>query len=361
MSFADATAAMEWGECWLEPAPVPDAVAAEVRRLQGGILPAWAQRLSAVPWVVLGFARLGQKRVAHMPLELWDLIALVVSQDNSCRYCYGATRTILKTLGYDDALIDRLERDVHLTELSPATRTALQFARKVSQANPRPTAGDLEALARAGFSRPAIVEIAGTAACMGFHNRISTAFALPPEPFERWLQHPLMRLVRPLVARGFRGKKVASAPAPAAVGPCADVVAALDGAPIATTLRQTIDEAIASPVLPQRTKLLMLAVVGRALGCDHAEAEARGGLGADGLTSADVDQILANLGSPKLDAREALLLPFARDSVRYRNLALQERTRELGQRLSRAEVIEAVGIAALANGVARASVLLEMC
>lgn len=361
MSFAEATAAMEWGECWLEPGPVPEAVEAEIRRLESGMLPAWAQRLSAVPWVVLGFARLGQRRVAHMPVELWDLIALVVSQDNSCRYCYGASRTILKTLGYADALIDRLERDVHLTELSPAIRAALQFARKVTQANPQPTVADLEALARAGFSRPAIAEIAGNAAVMGFHNRISTAFALPPEPFERWLQHPLMRLVRPFVARGFRGAKIAPPPPVTVGGPCADVVAALDGTPLAPVLRQTIDEGMASAVLPRRTKLLMLAVIGRALGCAAAETEARAGLHAGGLAPAAVDQILANLGSPELDARETVLLPFARDSVRYHNIALQDRTRALGQRLSRAEVIEAVGIAALANGVARTSVLLQRC
>ena len=28
---------------------------------------------------------------------------------------------------------------------------------------------------------------------------VSTAFALPSEPFERWLQHPLVRVVRPLI------------------------------------------------------------------------------------------------------------------------------------------------------------------
>ena len=30
---------MEWGECWLQPPPLPRALAAEVKQQMGGILP----------------------------------------------------------------------------------------------------------------------------------------------------------------------------------------------------------------------------------------------------------------------------------------------------------------------------------
>lgn len=361
MNITEASAAMEWGECWIEPGPVPAELAADVRRITGGFLPGWARRLSSVPWVVRGFARLGEKRLVHMPLELWDLISLVVSQDNSCRYCYGATRAMLKTLGYHDAWIDRLERNAHLTDLSPATRDALQFARKISQANPGPTAADRLALERAGFSRATVTEITIAAALNGFHNRISTAFALPPEAFVRWAQNPLLRVLRPVLALGFRGRQVAP-PAPTAQqGLGAAVVSALEGTTFARLIRETIDQALQSPVLPRRTKVLMFAVIARALRCNILDRNDLEALAADGLSSAAVDQILANLGSPALDARETVLLPFARGSVRYHNLALQEQTRALRGQLSRDEIIEAVGVVALANGVARAGVLLDAC
>jgi AhpD family alkylhydroperoxidase len=110
--MAGSLAEMEWGTCWLEPVPVPPDLATEVKRRTGGVLPAWATRLAAVPWVVRGFARHNEKRFAHMPARLWDLINLVVSQDNSCRYCYGATRAVLTIQGFDAAAIARFEAEI---------------------------------------------------------------------------------------------------------------------------------------------------------------------------------------------------------------------------------------------------------
>jgi alkylhydroperoxidase family enzyme len=357
-----AAAGMEWGECWLEPVAPPSDLAAEVKKAMGGNLPNWATRLSPVPWTVRAFTRVNTSKFAFMPPELWGLIGFVVSQDNSCRYCYGATRTILRIVGYHDASIDRLESEMQLADVSPAEQAALRFARKVSQANPRPTPADLDALARAGFARPAVAEIAYSAAISCFANRLATLFALPPDPFERLLDRPLTRLLRPLIARSIRAKRGAPVDPPVPnEPPCADVVAALDGSPVAHVLRRTIDDAIASPVLPRRTKLLMLAVIGRALGCGHAVAESREGLAAAGLGTAEVDAILTNLGSPALDERERLLVPFARETVRYRNTAIQDRTRALAARLSVEEVIEAVAVASLANAVARLSVILQTC
>jgi alkylhydroperoxidase family enzyme len=361
--MVDATtlAAMEWGECWVPPGKVPADLAAEVKKAVG-ILPGWATRLSPVPWLVRACARLNQKTVAYMPLELFDRITLLVSQDNSCRYCYGLVRAMLSVQGYADDSLDRIERELYVATVAPAEVAAFRFARKVSLANPRPTAADLAALVDAGFERPAIAEIVFVAAISGFHNRISTFFALPPElRVERWLMDPIVRLVRPFVARRFRGAVQCPRPLVSSDGPCAAVVAALDGSPLALNLRGTIDEAFASAVLPRRTKLLLFAVIGRALGCARTEREAREGLGAEGFTPGDVDAILANLSSPRLEAREAVLVPWARETVRYRPLAIQERTRALADHMELTEVIEAAGIAALANSIARMSILLETC
>lgn len=362
VSLAETAARMEWGECWLEPPPMPPALAAEIKSRTGGFVPGWATQLAAVPWVVRAFGLIVEKRLAHMPLALWDLIALVVSQDNSCRYCYGATHTMLRIFGYRDEQIDRIERDIHLSDLTPPEQVALEFARKVSHANPRATALDRDALARAGYGPAVVAEVSYAAAFGGFTNRMSSSFALPPEKFEQMVDRPIARLLRPLIARRLRGKHVPAVPLPQPnEGPCAEIVATLAGSPSAHVVRAVVDDAFASPILPRRTKLLMLAVIGRALGCGRSENEARRGLASEGFGATDVDEILANLGSAKLDRRDALLVPFARETVRYQTAAIQRRTRELAGTLSTEEVIEAAGVAALANAVGRLSVLLETC
>jgi uncharacterized peroxidase-related enzyme len=362
VAFAEIAARMEWGECWLTPPPMPRELATELKRLTGGFLPAWATYTASVPWVARACALLTHKQAAHMPLPLVDLISLVVSQDNSCRYCYGATRTILRILGYSEEQVDRIERDLHLSDLSRQEQVALDFARKVSHANPRPTAADRAALVAAGLSPPAVAEIAFMAAFVGFPNRIATLFALQPEAFEKLPDKPLAWIIRPFIARGMRGQRVSPPGLPEPnIGPCHEMVAALVGSPMARLLRTVVDEAFASPVLPRRTKLLMIAVIGRALGCPLCEREARAGLGAEGFSAADVDEVLSNLGSPKLDRRDALLVPFARETVRYQTGAIQRRTRELARELPIEEVIEAAGIASLANAVGRLSIMLETC
>jgi len=143
--------------------------------------------------------------------------------------------------------------------------------------------------------------------------------------------------------------------------PFARLVTAVAGSPFARILRDIVDQAMASPVLPRRTKLLMIAVIARAVGCAYCESETRAGLGVEGLDSGAVDEILAILGSAKLDGRDALLIPFARETVRYQIAGIQRRTRNLARELTTEEVIEAVGIAALANSLARLSVVLEPC
>ncbi len=360
MSFAALDA--QWSASWLQPVPVPDELRAALRKFTGGTIPVWASHLAPVPWVVRAFVCGLDKTVAYTPVALWDLIAFVVSQDNACRYCYGATRTILTILGYGDDAIDRLERDIELADLTSAEQAALRFARKLSQANPPVDAADLGALAAAGYTTQAIAEIAYVAAFSGYGNRVATAFALPPDRFERILEHPLRRLVRPVLARHFRGRRrPPTAPPFPNPPPFADVVTMLGGSPTAHRVRAMLDDAFASPVLPRRTKLLEFAVVGRALECRWAENEAKRALGAEGWTEAAVDDVLAHLASPELDARERLLVPFARETVRYRSLAFQERTRALAAHVPLPELIEAVGTAAVANAVARIAILLDPC
>jgi alkylhydroperoxidase family enzyme len=103
----------------------------------------------------------------------------------------------------------------------------------------------------------------------------------------------------------------------------------------------------------------VMVVVARALDCRYGESEARAVLARQGFAAADVDEVLATLSSPRLDAREARLVPFARETVRYQPAVIQSRVREVCRDLGPAETAEAIGIIALANAVCRLSVVLD--
>jgi uncharacterized peroxidase-related enzyme len=333
---------------------------AEVRRAIG-VVPGWLPRLAPCPWMVQAITGLIQRPFAYAPGVLCDLVALVVSQDNSCRYCYGAQRAVMRIHGYPDRQIDRILRDFHVAELPPAERAALEFARRITRANPRPGRAELDAVVRAGMRREAVLEVAAVAASANFSNRWATFLALPQESIERLVASPLFRVIRPLVAWRMRRRPARPiAPPVPNDGPAAAVVAALGSSPTAHLLRAVVDGAWASEILPRRTKTLILGVVGRALGCAQTEAEARTLLAGE-FTPADLDEIFTTLRSPRLDAREARLVPFARETVRYQPEIISGRLREVVAGFTPAETVEAVGVLAVTNAMARLTVVLEAC
>jgi alkylhydroperoxidase family enzyme len=340
------------------PAVAVDPALADVVRRRVGASPDWLTRVAPLPWLADAVSAVITKPFAYVRPELADMISLVVSQDNSCRYCYGVQRTIMRILGHSDERVERMLRDVHLADVPPVERAALDFARRVSRANPLPGRADVDQLVQAGMSPLAVAEIATIAAASNFSNRVATSSAR--RVARRRARTPLFRLMRPL----WRGGCGAKSPVPPPVpndGPCARLVTALGDSPAAGVLRGIIDAALASEVLPRRTKMLMFAIVARAMGCSYGEQEARQFLEAEGLGAADVDTVLSTLDSPRLDARERRLVPFARETVRYQTAAIQMRVREVCRDFSAPDILEAVGIVALANGLCRLSVVLDAC
>jgi AhpD family alkylhydroperoxidase len=349
---------MEWSECLLPAADPPPALAKEIRGMIGGPA-AFVPRLAHAPWVVRAVARVISGRLAYVPAKLEERIGLVVSQDNSCRYCYGVHRSLLRIAGHSEAEVDRIVRDSMVVDLSPTERSAVDYARRLSRCSPRPGPADFQGLLAGGLDRRAAVEVVGQVTAGSFMNRVSTLAALPPEPMEAMTAKPYFRFIRPLIALGFRRKPARPQAPPRNEGPCARVVAALGDSPMAHGVRATIDEACASPILPMRTKALVLAVVARALDCPYGEREARALLAAEGFAGADVDQVLQTLSSRRLDAREARVVPFARETVRYQPAVIQARVREVCRDLTPAEATELVGMISLANAICRLSVLLD--
>jgi len=349
----------EWSECLLPEGPVPPEMASKVRRVVGAV-PGWLPRLAPSPWIVRAFSDVIRKPAAYLSPRMLDLGAVVVSQDNSCRYCYGAQRAVMKVLGYRDDYVDQLLRDFHVVDLPAGERAGLDYVRRLSRADPRPRRAESEAVARAGLDRRAVTELASLTAFTTFTNRVSTLLALPPEPIEALVRGPFFRFIRPLIARRMRSRGGRPEPPPQPNdGPLAAVVTALGDSPAASVTRRMIDGAWSTPALPQRTRALLLAVVARALNCPYGESEARRLLAGEGLGATDVDEILTHLGSPRLDPREARLVPFARETVRYQPAAIQRRVREACEGMSREETLETIGTVALANALCRLSVILD--
>src|SRR5437879_9531815 len=110
MGLAAATANLEWGECVVPAVPVPPALQTEVRKAVGAV-PGWLERLAPSPWLVKALCEIIARPFAHAPLEVVNQVALVVSQENSCRYCYGIQPAVLKTFARLDEHIDALERE----------------------------------------------------------------------------------------------------------------------------------------------------------------------------------------------------------------------------------------------------------
>jgi AhpD family alkylhydroperoxidase len=292
----------------------------------------------------------------HLDQTVADLVGLVVSQENSCRFCYAAVRALLWAQGMSRARIQRIEQDLARADLPPRTMAAIAFGRSQSRSGPPGAQAAREALHRAGFSADEMKEIAFAAADTDFSNRAHTIPAIPTRPIERISDQLHMRLLRPLLGRiikthRYRGQATALDPVPSY--PYAHLVRAYAGSPIAPTLGRTLEEMWASPHLTRRCKLLMLAVVARGLACEVCALEVGEALHREGLTEAALTQVLTHLDAPELDPVERLLVPFARETIWYEPASVQRRARALRDRLSGPQLLEAIGVAALANGLCR--------
>jgi alkylhydroperoxidase family enzyme len=302
-------------------------------------------------------------RLVHVSFALADLIGLVVSQENSCRFCYATQRVLLRAQGLPERRIRQLEDDFSAAQLDPAERAALEFARRIARCSPRPSGADRATLSRAGWSEEAIKELAFVGTAHVYFNLVATIPALPVQRIERLSRNWLLAVLAPLMGRRVRAHQVRGdrqvLPAELRSGPYAGLVQSLDGLPAALVLRRVLDEAWQSPLLPARAKALVFAVVARGLGCPRSEAEARRLLEGLGMGPAAIEEALAHLGGGSLDAVEAMVVPFARETIRYRPVQVQRHARQLATSLERGQLVELIGIAALANAVSRLCLAVE--
>jgi AhpD family alkylhydroperoxidase len=352
---------IEWEAPLIEPYRDPDAEAL-MRKKYGFVMDSVAF-YSRSPWIVRSQVRFDIQRdvLVHVDVHLAEIIGLVVSQDNSCRFCYAAWRALLRFQGYSESRIERLEENL-AAALSPSDRVAVDFARRVSRANPIPSRAEWKPLEAAGIEPGAIKELAFLAALNVYYNRLATLLAVPTASIEEAGKNARLDWARPVLgwyARVRRRRGRAPLPAERRTGPFSPAVLALDGLPVALALRDVIDDAWSSSILPLRTKAFVFAVVARGLGSDWAERHARAMLLAEGMTEQGYEEVLAHLSGAELTPAEAALGPLVRETVWYRTTSLQRHAQRVRPRFSAEEFLEFVGIAALANAVCRLSAVAD--
>jgi len=356
---------IEWGDPIL-PAVADPAWEAEAKRRVGRVGEI-DRRVAPNPWIRELCVACVSYQPTHVPTRLFNIAGFVTAQENACRYCYGANRAALKMMGFSEALIRQIERDAAVAELEPRERAVIAFCRNLARAKPRPSRAALQQLVDLGYSNATVHELAVLIASFCFYNRIGVLTACPPErAFERFANGPLgrvMGVVAPLALSLTTllrrpPRAVADDVTALAAGPFGEIVATLAGLPAARIVKAALDGAFASQVVSRPTKALMFAIVARALDCRQSEAEARELLAVDGYDAAAVEAAVRTLADARLPPHEAPLLPWVRDTVHYQTDAIQVRTRALLNDVGRDAVLEAIGVAALANGVVRLAMLL---
>ena len=360
MSASSVAAAMPWTEAAHVPALRDSAIERKIMKS----VPAPAhilQHLAWVPWVAEAGVRFGPAMRSALPPRFGGLIALVVSQDNACRHCYGMTRAILRLGGMNERVIRQLETDLYTAPLTDQEMVALEYARRVSRAAPRVGPADLAALAAAGYSPAEVVEITYAAAVAVYCNRNSTLLAVQPEAIEGLASGPFAWITRPVVRRVMRMMKFSYPPEPVPAGtttPVDALFAALEGMRGRDDLRRAVVDAQASPLTTLRQKALIMAVVAAGLDCHLCARGSRDVLRREGIPEAEVDGMVTHLASDRLDPFEVALMRFARETVRYRPEQIHAKCAEFFRGMESALAVEVVALCSLANLLGRLSVLL---
>ncbi len=318
-------------------------------------------RTSRSLWLRQTILKWPRYEAQEFPRRLADICGLVAAQENACRYCYGVAKAWMRLWGYSKKMINSIERDAQMAEMDEKERAFIRFCRNLARSNPRPPKKDRDELLRLGFSPLAVAEMAFLIVNQCFVNRVSTFIAVPPmDKLERLPDSMLGKVLRPLI--GWKLRKIAWTETSLVEGQPTSfpgVVQKLVGLPAARAMNDALKGAFESDILSRKLKVLMFAVVANSLGCRFCCSESRKMAIECGFTEGEFEQALATLSSPHFTEKEEKLLAWTRQTIHFRNGPMQARVRELAQEVGELMMLEAIGVAALANSTVRLAVLLE--
>jgi AhpD family alkylhydroperoxidase len=161
-----ALAHVGWESCLIDPRR--DRVLETYARRKTGVPFPTVRYFIPVPWLARAIVDLHPEfgLLMHVDHHQMDILALVVSQENSCRFCYAAVRMLLWAQGMSEARIQQIERKLSQANLAPKTTAAIAFGRCQSRVGPQGAREARQILREAG-RRVSIEAIMFLRACLG--------------------------------------------------------------------------------------------------------------------------------------------------------------------------------------------------
>jgi len=111
-----------------------------------------------------------------------EMIAVVVSSENSCYYCQVAHGAAVREYADEPKLGELMVMNYRVAELSERHRAMLDFAHKLTETPDKIVEADRQALRDAGFSDRDIWDIANIAGFYNMTNRVASAVDMQPNP-----------------------------------------------------------------------------------------------------------------------------------------------------------------------------------
>lgn len=111
-----------------------------------------------------------------------EMIAVVVSVTNECRYCIAAHSAVLRKLTKDPALADQVAADHSAAPIPARVKAALDYAIKLTREPATMTGADVQRLHDASWSDEDVMDIAEVTAMFNFTNRLASGLGWEPNP-----------------------------------------------------------------------------------------------------------------------------------------------------------------------------------
>jgi len=324
-----------------------------------GMVPDIHTRTSRSPWLRRAILKWPRYEAQEFPRKLADICSLVAAQENACRYCYGVARSWMRLWGYSKKMISNIERNAQMAEMDEKERAFIRFCRNLARSNPKPPKNDRDELFRLGYSPLAVAEMAFLIVNHCFVNRVSTFIAIPPmDDLERLPNRMLGKLLRPIL--GWKLRSIGwteTTPLEGEPESFPGLVQKLIGLPAATAMNNALTGIFESEILSRKLKILMFAVVANSLECKFCQAETHSMALECGFTEEEFKKALSTLSSPYLNEHEEKLLSWTRETIHFQNGPMQQQVRELAREVGEPMMLEAIGVASLANSTVRLAVL----
>jgi uncharacterized peroxidase-related enzyme len=111
-----------------------------------------------------------------------EMIAVVVSVANRCKYCIAAHSAALRKLTKDPALADAIAADHRTAAVEPRVRAMLDYARKLTLRPAEMAKADVDALRAAGWTDEDVMDIAEVTGMFNLTNRMASGLGWEPNP-----------------------------------------------------------------------------------------------------------------------------------------------------------------------------------